>query len=120
MTVDIWIRDYNPPRCFQKKISGRGKHNACAVSLPSFNLNKSLKSLLGLTFNTLRTMGFFEKNSENAFPPEKLMVPSNSVPQELSNEWSCQYVSKIFFWGAISMSHPWSQKSPSVLKELRL
>jgi hypothetical protein len=27
MTVDIWIRDYNPPRCFQYKISGRGKHN---------------------------------------------------------------------------------------------
>jgi hypothetical protein len=27
MTVDIWIGDYNPPRCFQKKISGRGKHN---------------------------------------------------------------------------------------------
>jgi ABC-type oligopeptide transport system substrate-binding subunit len=27
MTVDIWIRDYNPPMCFQKKISGRGKHN---------------------------------------------------------------------------------------------
>jgi hypothetical protein len=27
MTVDIWIRDY-PSRCFQKKISGRGKHNA--------------------------------------------------------------------------------------------
>jgi hypothetical protein len=27
MTVDIWIRDYSPPRCFQKKISGRGKHN---------------------------------------------------------------------------------------------
>jgi hypothetical protein len=27
MTVDIWIRDYNPPRCFQKKISGRGKPN---------------------------------------------------------------------------------------------
>jgi hypothetical protein len=28
MTVDIWIRDYNPPMCFQKKISGRSKHNA--------------------------------------------------------------------------------------------
>jgi hypothetical protein len=28
MTVDIWIRDYNPPRCFQKKILGRSKHNA--------------------------------------------------------------------------------------------
>jgi hypothetical protein len=27
MTVDIWIRDYNPPRCFQKTISGRGKPN---------------------------------------------------------------------------------------------
>jgi hypothetical protein len=30
MTVDIWIRDYNPPRCFQKKISGRSKHNGSA------------------------------------------------------------------------------------------
>jgi hypothetical protein len=27
MTVDIWIRDYDPPRCFQQKICGRGKHN---------------------------------------------------------------------------------------------
>jgi hypothetical protein len=27
MTVDIWIWDYNPPRCFQKKISGRSKHS---------------------------------------------------------------------------------------------
>jgi hypothetical protein len=27
VTVYIWIREYNPPRCFQKKISGRGKHN---------------------------------------------------------------------------------------------
>jgi hypothetical protein len=24
----IWIRDYNPPRCFQNKISSRSKHNA--------------------------------------------------------------------------------------------
>jgi hypothetical protein len=34
---------------------------------------------------------FCEKNSENAFPPkiEKQMVPSESAPQELSNEWSC-------------------------------
>jgi hypothetical protein len=32
MTVDIWIRDYNPPRCFQKKISGRSKHDACGHS----------------------------------------------------------------------------------------
>jgi ABC-type oligopeptide transport system substrate-binding subunit len=27
MTVDIWIRDYNPPMCFQQKISGSGSHN---------------------------------------------------------------------------------------------
>jgi hypothetical protein len=37
---------------------------------------------------------FFEKKSEEAFPEivciEKLMVPPESVPQELSNEWSCQ------------------------------
>jgi hypothetical protein len=31
MTVDIWIRDYNPPRHFQKKISGRSKHNDHAL-----------------------------------------------------------------------------------------
>jgi hypothetical protein len=30
MTIDIWIRDYNPPRCFQKKITGRSKHNVQA------------------------------------------------------------------------------------------
>jgi hypothetical protein len=35
---------------------------------------------------------------------EKLMVPSESA-QELSNEWTCQYVSTI--WGAISVSDPW-------------
>jgi hypothetical protein len=37
-------------------------------------------------------------NSEIAFPRkfiEKPMVPSESAPQELSNEWSCQQVSKI-------------------------
>jgi hypothetical protein len=26
---------------------------------------------------------------------KKLMVPSESAPQELSNEWSCQYVPTI-------------------------
>jgi hypothetical protein len=46
-------------------------------------------------------MSFFEKNSENAFyspkkvESKKLMVPSESAPQELSNEWSCQYFSII-------------------------
>jgi hypothetical protein len=34
------------------------------------------------------------------------MVPSESAPQELSNEWSCQYVSTIlsFLAGAISVT----------------
>jgi hypothetical protein len=49
-------------------------------------------------------------------------VPSESAPQELSNEWSCQYVSKILniFW-AISVSalgdkrHHQSLKSSLVL-----
>jgi hypothetical protein len=33
----------------------------------------------------------YEKNSENRFPSKiyKLLVPSESSPQELSNEWSC-------------------------------
>jgi hypothetical protein len=33
MTFDIWIRDYNPQRCFQKKISGRSKHNAKCLTM---------------------------------------------------------------------------------------
>jgi hypothetical protein len=45
----------------------------------------------------------FEKNSENAFFSqngwiEKLMVPSESAPQELSNEWSCHNVSTILYF----------------------
>jgi hypothetical protein len=40
MTVDIWIRDYNPPRCFQKKISGRSKHNVC------YQFNKTTDSTI--------------------------------------------------------------------------
>jgi hypothetical protein len=45
MTVDIWIRDYYPPRCFQKKISGReisgrGKHNVRVYMLfPGLNVS---------------------------------------------------------------------------------
>jgi hypothetical protein len=35
MTVDMWIRDYDPPRCFQKKISGRGKRNEAHSVLTS-------------------------------------------------------------------------------------
>jgi hypothetical protein len=47
MTVDIWIRDYNPPRCFQKKISGRRKHD----SLKKFEgaeVSMQLRGLLAL------------------------------------------------------------------------
>jgi hypothetical protein len=45
------------------------------------------------------------------------MVPSESAPQVLSNEWSRQLVSiDNLILGANSVSCPWWQKSPSVLK----
>jgi hypothetical protein len=43
-------------------------------------------------------MRFLEKFTENAFSPRKwvnqktTLVPTESASQELSNEWSCQYV----------------------------
>jgi hypothetical protein len=37
---------------------------------------------------------------------EKLMLPSESAPQELSNEWSCQYVSTILNFGTIYVTRP--------------
>jgi hypothetical protein len=44
---------------------------------------------------TLLRTEFLEKNSENAFSLENgrletQMIPSESAPQEFSNEWSCQ------------------------------
>jgi hypothetical protein len=45
----------------------------------------------------------FQENSENAFENdwiEEIMVPSEGAPEELSNEWSRQYVLTILnFWG---------------------
>jgi hypothetical protein len=54
-----------------------------------------------------------ELPAQSMFQPEngrieKLMVPSESAPQELSNEW------------AISVSRPSWPKSPSVIKELKV
>jgi hypothetical protein len=46
MTVDIWIRDYNPPRRFQQKISGRGKHNVHKMSTKCTTISV-LNSALG-------------------------------------------------------------------------
>jgi hypothetical protein len=38
---------------------------------------------------------------------EKLVVPLESAPQELSNEWLCQYVLTILrFWGNFFV-RPW-------------
>jgi hypothetical protein len=53
MTADIWIRDYNPPRCFQKKISGRGKHNV------SFELR-----VLSITAEAVNKEWSLKKHSE--------------------------------------------------------
>jgi hypothetical protein len=49
--------------------------------------------------NAPRTF-FLEKFRKCSFSPkngriEKLMVPTDSAPQELSNEWSCQYASTV-------------------------
>jgi hypothetical protein len=41
MTADIWIRGYNPPRCFQKKISGRGKHNEVTTDFIQIDFMRS-------------------------------------------------------------------------------
>jgi hypothetical protein len=46
------------------------------------------------------------------------MVPSESAPQELSNEWSCQYVSKILIFFIFCVL-PLVTKSPSVGNELK-
>jgi hypothetical protein len=43
-------------------------------------------------------------------------VASEGAPRELSNEWSCL---SLFGPGGISVSCPWWQKSPSVIKELK-
>jgi hypothetical protein len=42
--------------------------------------------------NTSRIEIFYENQKKNYFPQkwEKLIVPSEGAPQELSNEWSCQ------------------------------
>jgi hypothetical protein len=50
--IDIWIRDYNPPRCFQKKISGRSKH--CQLSW-SYGISKEIFYQCGIIhlLNTL-------------------------------------------------------------------
>jgi hypothetical protein len=63
---------------------------------------KAMKFWVNLVIeNGLKTEGFFKKNSDKMpFSLEKLMLPSESFPQELSNEWSCQYVSTtLHFWG---------------------
>jgi hypothetical protein len=55
---------------------------------------------------------YWEKVRKCIFPPKKLMVPSDSAPQELSNERSCQYVSTILkFMGAISVSRAHGDRS---------
>jgi hypothetical protein len=56
-----------------------------------------------LALLTLRTEFILETHKMDIFPGngwiEKQMVPSESVPQELSNERSCQYVSRILKFG---------------------
>jgi hypothetical protein len=73
----------------------------------------------GFDINSSRTERvFWRKIQKMNFSPEngwieKLMVPLESAPQEVSNE--CWYVFDNHNF-AISVSCPWRQKSQSVLK----
>jgi hypothetical protein len=58
MTVDIWIRDYNPPRCFQKKISGRGKHNEHITLPEQMTSSAHFRKNLGVDGKTFEEMLF--------------------------------------------------------------
>jgi hypothetical protein len=64
------------------------------------NSNEFMKDIFVFNFLAkimIAKLRFFEKNSEKTFPRKQLkqMVPSESAPQELSKEWSCQYISTI-------------------------
>jgi hypothetical protein len=50
-TVDIWIRDDNPPRCFQKKISSRSKHIGHAFFKFIYDLKKIQYDFILLNWN---------------------------------------------------------------------
>jgi hypothetical protein len=60
MTVDIWIRDYDPPRCFQKKISGRSKHNALSHVLRVFHTMGLAAHTMGLVAHTIGLAALLE------------------------------------------------------------
>jgi hypothetical protein len=87
----------------------------------SWILRKGVQTMLSNTTG-YKDWGFLRKIKKINFAPENdwtrklmpVMVTSESAPQELSDEWSCQ--SQVT---TISVSHLWWQKSPLVLKELR-
>jgi hypothetical protein len=54
MTVDIWIRDYNPSRCFQKKITGRSKQKTTDSFFPPQNATMGILKC-GYSFSGQKT-----------------------------------------------------------------
>jgi hypothetical protein len=49
---------------------------------------------VGNVKNKILQIGFFEKNSENAFSPQNGVnqTTNSTIRKCFSNEWSCQYV----------------------------
>jgi hypothetical protein len=64
MNVDIWIRAYNPPRCFQKKISGRSKHNVeILMDMPHQGCSNIIAIFLLVTMATTNLVRKYHKKS---------------------------------------------------------
>jgi hypothetical protein len=61
--------------------------------LHKYLVTASVRNISGISL--WKWLRFLEKNSENEFFTQKLIVPSESALQELSNEWSCQCGSPI-------------------------
>jgi hypothetical protein len=77
MTVGIWIRDYSPPRCFQKKISGRSKHNE-----NHFFLTESEKPGISVT-----VIGIVESPDDVQLEANLEHLAVNSLPSELPGSY---------------------------------
>jgi hypothetical protein len=93
--------------------------NGASIS-PWINVQKSMNLWESNELTHFKDWGFLRKFQKMHFPNEndwikKLMVPSESAPQELSNEWPCRYVSfnfiRQFLCPALVTGHHQSLKS---------
>jgi hypothetical protein len=70
-----------------------------------------------LQLNSIRKDRLFEREKNRKCIPAPKVVPSESDPQEFSNEWSYQYVSTIlYFWGNFCVLPLLKEVNMSVLR----